>query len=87
MYTIHTPRRDALAEHLSRLGIETQKIYATPVPMQPCYKHLGYREEDIPVASQLARELLCLPMFPEMTDAEVDRVVEAIHGFFAERSR
>jgi len=82
MYTIHTSQRDALAEHLSGLGIETQRIYATPVPMQACYRHLGYRETDIPVASRLARELLCLPMFPELTDAEVDSVVDGVRGFF-----
>lgn len=82
MYTIRTPQRDALADFLDARGIGTQKIYATPVPMQPCYRYLEYDPADIPIASQYAKELLCLPMFPELRDDEVEIVAAAIAEFF-----
>lgn len=83
MYTIHCEQRDALSDHLTAQGIETQKIYATPVPFQPCYQYLEYQEDDIPVASKHAKELLCLPVFPELTEEEVRQVSDSIHGFYA----
>lgn len=83
MYTILTSRRDQLAAFLDERGVGTQKIYATPVPMQPCYRYLEYADDDIPVAADCARRLLCLPMFPELTDAELDRTVAAIKDFFS----
>ena len=82
MYTVRTPRRDALEAHLTESGIGSQKIYATPVPMQPCYHYLEYVREDIPVASRYADELLCLPVFPELTDAEVQTIAARIREFF-----
>ena len=84
MYTIHCAERDALSEYLEEQGIGTQKIYATPVPMQPCYQYLEYAPEDIPVSVQLADQLLCLPVFPELTDQEIETVSAAIHEFYAE---
>jgi dTDP-4-amino-4,6-dideoxygalactose transaminase len=82
MYTIHTPMRDALARFLVSQGIETQMIYPTPVPMQPCYRSLDYQDEDIPVAAKLSRELLCLPMFPELSEMEVSTVASGVRKFF-----
>jgi dTDP-4-amino-4,6-dideoxygalactose transaminase len=84
MYTIHCAERDALSQYLEKLGIGTQKIYATPVPMQPSYHYLEYTPEDIPVAVKLADQLLCLPVFPELTGQEVETVSAAIHNFYAE---
>ena len=82
MYTIRTPRRDALMEYLAGQGIGSQVIYGTPVPMQPAYRSLGYRDSDIPVAAQYAKEYLCLPMFPELTDGQVGEVCEVVRGFY-----
>jgi dTDP-4-amino-4,6-dideoxygalactose transaminase len=84
MYTIHSWERDALADYLEIQGIGTQKIYATPVPMQPCYRYLEYSEKDIPVSSQHADLLLCLPMYPELTHDEVHTISDAIHRFYDE---
>ncbi len=83
MYTIRTPRRAELMAHLAGQGIGTQIIYGTPVPMQPAYRSLGYRESDIPIAAQYAKEYLCLPMFPELKEEEVHEVAMAIRKFFA----
>jgi dTDP-4-amino-4,6-dideoxygalactose transaminase len=82
MYTIRTPRRDALMDYLTAHGIGSQKIYATPVPLQPCYKDLAYKPEDIPVASKYANELLCLPVFPELREDEVQTISKVIRQFF-----
>jgi dTDP-4-amino-4,6-dideoxygalactose transaminase len=84
MYTIHCAERDELSEYLESQGIGTQKIYATPVPMQPSYQYLEYAPEDIPVSVELADQLLCLPVFPELTDQEIETVSAAIHKFYAE---
>ena len=82
LYTIRCQERDALAQYLAGHGIETQKIYATPVPMQPCYRSLNYRSEDIPISARFADELLCLPMFPELTEEEVAQVSACIRDFY-----
>jgi dTDP-4-amino-4,6-dideoxygalactose transaminase len=84
MYTIHCTEREQLSEYLEAQGVGTQKIYATPVPMQPSYRYLEYRPEDIPVSVEHASKLLCLPMFPELTDQEVESVSNAIHEFYNE---
>lgn len=83
MYTIRTPKREALMEYLAGRGIGSQIIYATPVPMQPAYQFLGYEDSDIPVAARYAQEYLCLPMFPELTEVEVNEVAMSIRKFFA----
>jgi len=82
MYTVRTPQRDRLEAYLAENGIGSQKIYATPVPMQPCYRHLEYVREDIPVASRYADELLCIPVFPELTDEEVRTIAARIREFY-----
>jgi len=82
-YTVRTPRRDALKEHLATRGIGSQTSYSVPVPLEPAYRSLGYKESDIPIAASYAEEYLCLPMFPELTEDEVRQVATAVRGFFA----
>lgn len=82
LYTIHAERRDQLAAFLAEQGVGWQTIYRTPVPLQPCYHHLGHRPGDFPVAERLAGELLNLPMFPELRQDEVEFVVAAVHAFY-----
>jgi dTDP-4-amino-4,6-dideoxygalactose transaminase len=84
MYTIHCDERDQLADYLEQQGIGTQKIYATPVPMQPSYQYLEYTPQDIPVAAEYADRLLCLPVFPELTEQEIETISAAIHRFYEE---
>ncbi len=83
MYTVRCAQRDALVTFLAQRGIETQKVYATPVPLQPCYQYLEYSPADVPVAFRCANELLNLPLFPEISQAEIESVSSAIHDFFA----
>jgi len=81
-YTIRTPRRDDLRRHLAAHSIGSEISYRVPVPLEPAYGALGCRESDIPVAARYAEEYLCLPMFPELTEDEVQRVAAAIRDFF-----
>jgi len=81
-YTVRTPHRDALAKALAAAGIGTACHYPLPLPAQPLFRALGYDATACPVAWAAAQEVLSLPCFPELTEAEVDAVVAAIRGFF-----
>jgi dTDP-4-amino-4,6-dideoxygalactose transaminase len=84
LYTIRVEasQRDALREFLQTRGIGTQIIYPQLVPFQKAYASLGYQPGDFPVAETLRDEIICLPMFPELTEQEVRFVAESIAAFF-----
>lgn len=83
MYTVLAPRREELRSHLDAHGIRTQLIYPKLVPEQGAYAASPWRAADpLDVARSLVPRLLCLPMFAELTDAEVDRVGRAIRDFY-----
>jgi dTDP-4-amino-4,6-dideoxygalactose transaminase len=79
-YTIRSPRRDAVRENLERNGVSSAIYYTVPLHLQPCFRYLGYAEGDFPVAEKASREVLSLPIFPGMTDEEVERVCNAVNG-------
>jgi dTDP-4-amino-4,6-dideoxygalactose transaminase len=83
VYTIRTPRRAELIAYLAERGIGTQIMYPIEVPFQPAYAFLGHREGDFAVADAQVKDILCLPMFSELTDDEVRMVAAAVRGFFA----
>lgn len=84
MYTVLAPDRDRLADHLRSRGIDTQIIYPRLVPDQGAYRNQPMRiQGDLPVARELPDTLLCLPMWPELTERETERVVEAVREFYA----
>jgi dTDP-4-amino-4,6-dideoxygalactose transaminase len=80
-FTLLHPRRDALREHLTQSGVGTDLIYPAPLHLQPCYAQLGQREGSLPVAEQCARTCLSLPVFPELTEDEIDHVIASINRF------
>ncbi len=82
VYTIRTPRREALIAYLAERGIGSWPMYPLEVPYQPAYAHLGHKMGDFPVADAQVSEILCLPMYPELTEAEVRQVAAAIRAFF-----
>ncbi len=84
LYVIRSQRRDDLQAYLREQGIGTDIHYPLPTHLQPIYRHLGYREGDFPVSERLAREVLSLPLYPELTRAEVERVARAIQTFVEE---
>jgi dTDP-4-amino-4,6-dideoxygalactose transaminase len=82
-YAIRVPggRRDALRAFLTERGIGTQIHYPVPIHMQEAAQFLGYRKGDLPVTEKVAGEVLSLPMFPELTDAQIDRVAASVNEF------
>lgn len=80
-FTLTHRRRDALREHLTKAEIGTDLIYPMPLHLQPCYASLGYKSGSLPVAEELAANCLSLPVFPEMTDAQIDHVIATINSF------
>jgi dTDP-4-amino-4,6-dideoxygalactose transaminase len=80
-FTIRHPRRDALREHLTKLEVGTDLIYPVPLHRQKCYAHLGYGSGSMPVAEKSAANCVSLPIFPELTDAQVDHVITSVNSF------
>jgi len=78
LFVVQHPQRDLLRLQLEQKRIQTGLHYPVPVHLQKAYAHLGHREGDFPVAERIARECLTLPLYPELTDAAQDRVVEAL---------
>lgn len=78
MYVIKTKKRDELMKKLKELGISTGVHYPIPLHMQPAYAHLNLKEGSFPVAEKCAKEILSLPLFPEMTDEEAEYVAECV---------
>ncbi|HEX3321837.1 MAG TPA: DegT/DnrJ/EryC1/StrS family aminotransferase, partial [Terriglobales bacterium] len=82
-YVIRAQRRDDLRKFLSERRIATEVYYPLPLHLQSCFTYLGLREGDLPESERAAREVLALPMFPELTDAEQQLVVESIAEFYS----
>lgn len=82
LYVIRTHKRDALLQHLKEQNIEAGIHYPVPLHLQPVYKNLGYQQGDFPETEQAARDILSLPMYPELSHAQMERVVETIHDFY-----
>lgn len=80
-FTIRHPRRDALREHLGKLEVGTDLIYPVPLHRQKCYADLGYAAGSMPVAEKAAANCVSLPIFPELTEAQVDHVIASVNTF------
>jgi dTDP-4-amino-4,6-dideoxygalactose transaminase len=80
--TVLTSQRNELREHLSARGIGTAIHYPRALHLQPAFATDGWPVSDLPVAEAAGEQVLCLPMFPQLTDAEVDTVCEAVVDFF-----
>lgn len=78
LYVIRAEDRDGLAARLSDRGIATGIHYPVPIPLQPAYRDLGYREGDFPVSDRYARQILSLPMCAELTPEQVGYVAETL---------
>jgi len=76
-FTIRVPDRDGMQKRMADLGVRTTVYYPVPLHLQPMYRDLGYGPGDFPEAERAAREVLSLPIYPEITDAQVDEGVEA----------
>ncbi len=83
MYTIRAERRDELKDYLLAHGIGCYVVYPYLVPETGAYRALGIGRDRIPVAAQYVDEILSLPMFPELTEAEVRQICDTIRAFYA----
>lgn len=81
-YTLRVPRRDELRTALADQGIGTGVYYPIPLHLQECFASLGGQEGQLPVAEQLCREVVSLPIFPELGEARLQQVGQAIRDFF-----
>lgn len=80
-FTLLHPQRDALRVHLEKNGVGTEIIYPGPMHLQPCYASLGYQPGSMPVSERTSARCVSLPIFPELTDGQVDHVIQAINTF------
>lgn len=78
LFVISVSNRERLQLHLKAQGIQTGVHYPIPLHLQPVYKRLGYRQGDFPRAERAARTVLSLPMYPELSDEQISRVVAAV---------
>lgn len=81
-FTIRVPQRDALREHLAARCIGCEIYYPIPLHLQPCFALLGYCEGDFPESERACREVLSLPVYPELSEAQICRVTSAIAEFY-----
>lgn len=81
-FVILTDQRDSLARFLKDNGIDTRIHYPIPLHMQPAAKKLGYRYGDFPVAEKLAKKMLSLPIYPELTDKNIKYIIDMVKKFF-----
>jgi dTDP-4-amino-4,6-dideoxygalactose transaminase len=82
LFVIRTEQRDRLLEYLRAKGVDAVVRYPVPIHLQPAFSDRGWRQGQFPVAETLARELLCLPIRPNLTTADVDYVSDCVRSFF-----
>lgn len=80
VYVVRLPHRDAWRARLTELGIGTGVHYPIPIHLQPAYADLGYVRGDFPVSEAVADEVLSLPMFPELTDDQIETIAGVIRA-------
>jgi dTDP-4-amino-4,6-dideoxygalactose transaminase len=85
-FVIRTPERDPLREHLRDCGIPTEIYYPSPLHLQPAFADLGYCPGAFPQSEEASRQVLALPVFPQMTEGQQRIVVDGIARFFSARA-
>ena len=81
IFGIRCDERERLEEHLKKAEIMTNKHYPIPMHLQECYKDLGFNEGDYPIAEEISRTELSIPMYYGMTDEEISYVIDALNSF------
>jgi dTDP-4-amino-4,6-dideoxygalactose transaminase len=81
-YTLRVPRRDGLLEHLKARGIGCAVYYPLALHLQPCFAYLGYRPGSLPVTETATAEVISLPVYPELTEVQIDQVSGAVRDYY-----
>lgn len=81
-YVIRVQRRDELRQYLASAGVGTEIYYPIPLHLQQCFAYLGYSAGQLPEAERAAHEVLALPVFPELSPAQIDHVAGTIRRFY-----
>ncbi|HEY6827348.1 MAG TPA: DegT/DnrJ/EryC1/StrS family aminotransferase [Gemmatimonadaceae bacterium] len=81
-YTIRVDRRDALQAFLKERGIGSAIYYPLPLHLQPCFEYLGYKEGQCPESEKAAKQVLSLPIYPELTRSQLNEVIDAVRAFY-----
>lgn len=82
VFTVRCARRDQLAAHLKEHGVDTMIHYPIPPHLQPAYPEFAHLAGRLPITEAIHREILSLPLWPHMTEAQQDHVIQATKGFF-----
>ena len=82
VFCIKAEKRDELVSYLNEQGIGTSIYYPVPLHLQKCFEYLGYKKGDFPVAEELSRVVLALPMYPELTEDEIFYTCDKIREFY-----
>jgi len=85
VYSLRAPKRDALADYLKSKGISTGIHYPVALPFMPAYGYLKHKPSDFPVAYECQGEILSLPMYPELSDGQIEYVAQSIKEFYAKQ--
>jgi dTDP-4-amino-4,6-dideoxygalactose transaminase len=85
-YTVRVPQRDELGEHLKDRGVGRMIYYPVPLHLQALYAGLGYEKGSLPASEAASQEVISLPMYPELTDAQQVSIAEAMREFYGTRS-
>lgn len=84
-YTIRADRRDELQAHLTARGIGCAVYYPLPLHLQPCFAYLGYQQGQCPESERASKEVISLPVFPELTAQQRDEVASVVRAFYGRR--
>jgi len=82
VFNIFAENRDGLAEFLKSKGVATSIYYPKPLHLQKCFEYLGYKEGQFPVTEKMCKQILALPIYPELTNEEVQYICECIKEFY-----
>ena len=85
IFAIRTKRRDELEKWLNDHEIGTNKHYPIPIHMQECYKDMGFKQGDFPIAEEISATELSLPMFYGMTEEQIQLVIDTVNSFGQEK--
>lgn len=85
-YTIRAKDRDKLKKYLEKKGIPANTYYPLPLHLQPAFKYLGYKKGDFPASEKASKEVLSLPVYPELKKAEQDYIIKCIKDFYEKKN-